>query len=46
MLSVIHSLLLFISSAHNMIVFGDRAGFGGQSSGRLLALDEIVRVGS
>jgi len=46
MLSVILSLLLFTSSAHNMIVFGDRAGFGGQSLGRLLALDEIVRVGS
>lgn len=45
MLSVILSLLLFTSSAHNMIVFGDRAGFGGQSLGRLLGLDEIMRVG-
>ena len=28
-----------------MIVLGDRARFGGQSLGRLLGLDEIMRVG-
>ena len=45
MLSVTFFVLLFTSPAHNMIVFGGRAGVGGQALGRLLGLGEIMRIG-